>query len=265
MIKKFKKGFCPIFDFHVHLLGVESYDDQFLEFAKDWNMPFGVSCLGPNGDFIMNPTPDEFIKSNDMVIKLAENNPKLVYGFCYVNPIYIKESLLEMERCVSSYGMVGVKLWLGCRCNDERIFPIVEKAIELNVPILQHAYLRLTDNLPGESYPIDVAFLASRYPQTKIIMAHIGHDWQKGIAEIKDYSNVWVDTSGLDPESGLLEHTVDSLGVDRVLYGSDAPGRDVLCQIGKVVSSDISEADMMKVLNDNAVKLLGLNLARSRS
>ena len=44
-----------------------------------------------------------------------------------------------------------------------------------------------------------------------------------------------------------------------MLYGSDAPGRDVLCQLGRVMAADISDDDRQKVLRLNAEKLLGLD------
>jgi predicted TIM-barrel fold metal-dependent hydrolase len=187
----------------------------------------------------MNPSVDECRKSNDLVLGLAEKKQGLVYRFCYVNPVNGHTEILEMRRCIRDHGMAGVKLWVGCRCNDERVRPIVEEAISLDVPILQHAFLRLCENCPGESYPSDVAALAAKYPEARIIMAHMGFNWRRGIAEIKDYPNVSVDTSGCDPEAGSVEYAVGMLGVDRVLYGSDAPGRDVLYQIGRVVAADL--------------------------
>jgi len=44
-----------------------------------------------------------------------------------------------------------------------------------------------------------------------------------------------------------------------VLFGSDAPGRDILAQLGKVMAAGIPEPDREKILRGNAERLLGLN------
>ena len=89
-------------------------------------------------------------------------------------------------------------------------------------------------------------------------MAHMALDWRYGVDCVADCPNVAVDTSGFDPETGSIEYAVAKLGADRVLYGSDSPGRDVLCQIGKVVAADIPERDRLQILHSNAERLLGL-------
>lgn len=246
-----------VFDFHIHLMGEKRIDAEFLAFARDWNMPFAVSCLGPEGHMIANPTINECRRCNDLVIDLMEKHPDLAYGFCYVSQEHEHLAVEEVRRCVRN-GMVGIKLWVAAKCSDERTFPIAEEAIISNVPILQHSYLRWKEILPGESKPVDIVQLAKRYPKLNMIMAHMAFRWKEGVDTVKECPNIYVDTSGFDPELGSVEYAVENLGVDHVLYGSDAPGRDPVCQLGRVMAADISAGDREKILHINAKKLLGL-------
>lgn len=243
-----------IFDIHVHLLGDSPLDGEFLAYAKSHGMRFGISCLGPYGEMIAQPTIDECRQSNDMVARLCREHRDLAYGFSYVNPVHGEAAVDEIRRCLD-IGMVGIKLWLGCPCNDERVFPIAEEAIRRNIPILQHTWIR-DPMLPGESSPWDVAELAQRYPEVTIIMAHMAYRWRQGVQVVKDLPNVLVDCSGGDTELGQIEHAVEILGAERVLFGSDAPGRDILLQLSKVTCSEISEEHKVMILRSNAERLL---------
>ena len=80
--------------------------------------------------------------------------------------------------------MYGIKLWVARRATDPGLNPILEKAVELDVLVLQHAWIKTTGNLPGESFPEDVADLANRHPQARIIMAHLNGIGLRGLEPI---------------------------------------------------------------------------------
>jgi uncharacterized protein len=245
-----------LFDIHVHLLGDAGLDGEYLTFAREQRMRFGVSCLGPDGAMLARPTPDECRRANDRVLELMDVLPDLTFGFCYVSALYPDEALDEIRRCVRDGPMVGVKLWIAVPCIDARTDAIAREAASLGVPVLQHAWVRIGEKLEGESTPEDVAVLARRSPATTFIMAHMAFDWRKGVDAVAGCPNVLVDTSGFDPETGSIEYAVATLGASRVLYGSDAPGRDVLCQIGKVLAARIGEDDRRAILSGNTERLI---------
>ncbi len=249
-----------VFDFHVHLLGQPGLDGEFLQFAREHRMRFATSCLGPAGSMLAYPTFEQCVQANDMVLDQMRANPGLVYGFCYVRQDHEQQAIDEIRRCKAA-GMVGVKLWVALKVNDPRTYAIAETAIELGMPVLIHSYLRWEEILKDESKPDEICVLARRYPELKIIMAHMALRWREGCDAVADCPNIYVDTSGMDPELGSVEYAVQKLGVERVLYGSDAPGRDVLCQIGRVMAADISEEDRVKILRANSERLLGIGEA----
>jgi predicted TIM-barrel fold metal-dependent hydrolase len=128
--------------------------------------------------------------------------------------------------------------------------------VALDVPVLQHAWEKTTGNLPGESTPADVAELARRHPRARIIMAHLNGAGLRGIEAIVDCPNVVVDTSGGDPQSGIVEVAVAALGPSRVVYGSDAPIRHFGVSLGKVLGAELPDAVKRDLLWNNAARLL---------
>jgi glutamate-1-semialdehyde 2,1-aminomutase len=68
---------------------------------------------------------------------------------------------------------------------------------------------------------------ATRYPNARFILAHAARGFNpyhtiEGIGALRGLGNVWCDSSAVT-ESGAYEAIVRTLGVDRLLYGSDAP------------------------------------------
>jgi predicted TIM-barrel fold metal-dependent hydrolase len=175
----------------------------------------------------------------------------------YLNPKHTQASLDELNRCVRDGPMVGVKLWVALRCHAPELDPIVARATELQAPILQHTWLKITGNLPGESTPMDLAELARRHPRARLVCGHTGGDWEVGLRVIGALPNVYADLAGGDPTAGLTEMAVRELGAERVLYGSDAGGRSFASQLAKVLGAEIPDSARRLILAGNLKRLLG--------
>ena len=68
---------------------------------------------------------------------------------------------------------------------------------------------------------------ARKYPNARFLLAHAARGFNpyhtiEGIGALKGLRNVWCDTSAVT-EAGAFEAIVRTLGVDRLLYGSDLP------------------------------------------
>ncbi len=211
--------------------------------------------LGDRG-YIQYPTPEEFRSANSHVLEAMRVFPGRALGYCYVNPQHREESLEEIERCVVDGGMVAVKFWVAVKASDRRVDPIMERAADLGVPVLQHAWYKTTGNLPDESSPADVADMARRFPTVTIQMAHLHGGGPRGVADIASCPNVVVDTSGGDPETWLVEFAVRELGPERVVFGSDAPGRAFGVQLGKVTGAALTKREREMILYKNMERIL---------
>jgi len=202
------------------------------------------------------PTMDQCREANDYVLRLRDEKPDVFLPFCYVSPEFPEESAEEIGRCIEGEGMVGVKIWVARRATDPGLDPIMERSVELGVPVLQHAWRKTVGQLAGESYPADVADMARRHPQAKIIMAHLNGVNPRGIEDVVDCPNVSVDVAGGDPESGVVEQAVFRLGVERVLYGSDSPISHFAVMMSKILGADANIEGKRDMLWNNAARLL---------
>lgn len=245
-------------DAHVHIDGKMEFPDSLITLADHYGVAkLCVSSLGPG--WPRDPTPEQCTEANDAVRALMRKYPDRIIGFCYVNPRHGDHALEEITRRIDGEGFLGVKLWVACPADDACVYPIVEKAMALRVVVLQHAWYKQPEMLPNESRPHNVANLARRYPDAKLLMAHSGGDWEKGLRAIRDAPTLHTDVCGSDNYTGMVEMAVRELGVDRVVWGTDCPGRSMASQIGKVLGADISDADKEKILGGNIARLLERN------
>jgi predicted TIM-barrel fold metal-dependent hydrolase len=248
-----------IWDFHCHLGGVpgntpESRLGKLLEYAD--RLGIARLCVSMGMEWSYDPPPEKMRQANDEVLRALRAHPDRAFGLVYLNPNHTQASLDELNRCVRDGPMVGVKLWVAQRCNAPELDPLITRAAELKAPVLQHTWLKITGNLPGESTPMDLAELAARHPQATLVCGHTGGDWEVGISVIRPYHNVYADLAGGDPTAGLTELAVRELGPERVLYGSDAPGRSFASQLAKVFGADIPERARRLILAENLMRLL---------
>jgi uncharacterized protein len=248
-----------IWDLHCHLSGVTgATPDERIAKLIDVANRMGIERLVffMGWPFVTNPSPDEFRRQNDQVIQALSHWHDRAFGFAYLNPNYVDESLAELERCVDKGPLVGIKLWVARRCSDEALDPIIQCAGELKAVIYQHTWHKSNGNLAGESSPADLATLASRHPTIPMICGHTGGNWEIGIRAVRHLKNVSIDTGGSDPTAGFVEMAVRELGAERIIYGSDIGGRSFASQLAKVYGADIPEESKRLILGANLKRLM---------
>jgi len=184
--------------------------------------------------------------------------PGRVLGYCYVNPDCGAEALEEIRRCVEERGFIGIKLYNEHTCTEPVVFPIVELAIELGVPILHHAGHShyFVEEQPHMSDSGHLAELARRYLEAMLICAHIsgGGDWEWTVKAARHAPNLMLDTSGSVTDAGTVEMAVRVVGVERVVFGCDS---SMTAGVGKIRGANLSASDKEKILGGNITRLLG--------
>lgn len=198
------------------------------------------------------PDADCIANCNRLTAEFMKERPDLIRGMVYLNPKNAN-TLDELQKCVDQ-GFVGVKLWISQYCDDPCVYPLAERLIDLDIPVLLHVFYKSTGPLADESRSNHVRNLALRYPELKIIMAHLGGEVFHGMRTIKDCPNVYVDNSGSRGGGVDMTHAVNMVGADRLLFGSDSP-IDAAPSLGQILEVDVSEEDREKMLWKNAHRL----------
>ena len=205
------------------------------------------------------PTPDEVRRANDVVLQAMDLSERFV-GFCFLNPGYAREALQEIERCIIGGGMVGIKLYHQYLVCDPAQRPVMARAAELGAPVLMHAG-KVMDPVsrarqPRLSNAAHFVAAAEMFPETTLIQAHIGGggDWEWNLRVLEEAPpNITIDTSGSVIDRGIVDRTIATLGVNRVMFATDGSMEE---GIGKVLEADLTPAERARVFAGNARRLL---------
>lgn len=248
-----------IWDIHSHLYSVPGdTPEQRMEVLVRGADRVGIERLILSQGFsaAQHPSPEQLREENDRVMRAVRRFPDRAFGSVYLSPNHLAFSLQEFDRCVRDGPMIGVgELEADKRCNAPELDAIVERAVAMKAPILQHTWLKADGNDPGESSPYDLVELAARHPDATFICAHSGGDWERGIRILRDAKNVLAEVAGFDPSAGVVEMAVRELGAERVVYGSDVGGRSFASQVAKVLGAEIPGAAKELVLGGNLRRL----------
>jgi uncharacterized protein len=170
------------------------------------------------------PSPRDVTAGNDALLALQQQHPDAIRGYVCVNPNYTAHARAEIVRCLDA-GLIGIKLAASRRADDPLLDPIAALARERRVPVLQHIWQHRRGDRPGQeaSDATELCTLARRHSEVAFILAHIGGggDWLHSLHAVRDVPNVYVDLSGSGVDGGMLEACLESVGVGRLLWGTD--------------------------------------------
>ncbi|MBP1996874.1 amidohydrolase family protein [Paenibacillus eucommiae] len=240
-------------DAHIHLDGSKLHAETLSEGDRLGVRLFVGSSIC---NYIPYPTYEQVSRSNDDMAAVVQAHPDRVAGYCYVNPRHGEKALTDFRRRIEGRTMIGLKLWIATLCNDPLVFPFIEQSIAYKLPILIHSWRKTVGQLPYESTAEHVADLAERYPEARIIMAHMGGQVETAMNTIAAYNNVYTDTSGSPIGGNEVALAVDRLGPERVIFGSDLGGACLASNLGKVLGAGLSPEAVGLVTQGNMSRLL---------
>lgn len=205
----------------------------------------------------------------------ASKHPSQIRWFATVQPQSGKRALNEM-RIAAAKGACGLgelsPAAQGFSVRDKDFRKIVELALEFNWPINFHVNEALGRDHAGRKVDAlaDFQWLASNYPELKIILAHWGGlipFFELNKAVRRDLRNVYYDTAAspllYDPR--IYRAVVDLVGPEKVIFGSDyplrlyprkesVPGFESI--LNEIRSSGLTDAELQLILHDNIERLL---------
>lgn len=199
------------------------------------------------------PTKEDVRGYNELTYEFMQEDNR-IGGFVYTDPVH--DNCIEVLEQGLKNKMAGVKIWVSCLCDDIKVDKVANFCIANKMPILIHAFKKTVGQLEFETTAINVRNLALRHKKLKIIMAHLGGNCYDGIRCIEDLENVYTDFSGTISRADDLNYTIDLIGTNRVLYGTDLPSGCIHC-IGQVEGANLDTEQKEKIYYKNALSILG--------
>ncbi len=250
-----------IIDFHVHpFLDADKNFCHYRETMKIDENTFlsdmddaGVSVFC--GSVVKRCEGFEGLKEcNREAIKLKE-----IYGNRYqpgfhIHPAFVDESVDEIklakERDIRIIGELVPYMhgWSDYSCKS--FSDILDEIEKYGMVVSLH-----TINLQQMSK------MAEAHRNVNFVFAHPGEkaSVSEHIEIMKRLDNVYLDLSGTGLfRYGLVRYLVDSVGVERILFGTDYPICNLPMYIGAVLGEKLSDRERELIFSGNAKRLLGL-------
>jgi predicted TIM-barrel fold metal-dependent hydrolase len=214
--------------------------------------PGGRVSLGSR-EYKLYDQPD-----NDSIMDACKGHPDRFYGWIVINPRGGEDPVSEIERCIKSPGMIGVKVhpyWYDLPIS--MLLDSAEWCEKNSKPMIIHL---------GLDEKGDFRMLPEKFPGLRVIYCHAGVPYPNPVcAYARGKENVYVDLSGsafINP--GAARKAVRLAGEDKCLFGTDGPyhhdqGRmfdfgfykDLIQAIG------LSDEAREKVLSRNFLRIIG--------
>jgi predicted TIM-barrel fold metal-dependent hydrolase len=112
--------------------------------------------------------------------------------------------------------------------NDEAVFPVYEKAVELNIPVVFHVGTTPFGSMCrlSQASPLLIDEVAVRFPQMRILLTHLGTLWHnEAFMVVEKNPNVFIDTAAYVSEirAVLTPDMIVRIGADKIVFGTDYP------------------------------------------
>jgi len=250
-----------IFDVHCHLgltgggwvLEDGVIENQVASFEKDMDR-YNVQKIVTS----MSGRPD-LIQANVEMMEATRGRDRF-RGYVRYNPNFAGEYTGEyMDKLFATGYFVGLKTlpgYMGVDIADPRYEAMFRYANEHELPVLIHTWQG------GLGSPKSCAEVALRWPKAKLILGHSGGGTAgrlecEAIAKDPRYSNVFFEFCGSFSSTRTWAKTLETIDASRVLYGTDACLHDIGWEMGRLLSADICDEDLIAILGGNAKRIYG--------
>lgn len=192
-------------------------------------------------------------------------DPARLIGFLSVDPTQPgwEEELRFGHRELGLRGIKLLSMYAGFRPDESRLDPLWKYATEHRLPVLLHTGTTFVAQAPLEcTLPRHLDVVATRFPEVRIIMAHLGHPYEgEAIVTARKHPHVYCDISALHYRPFQFYHSlmlVQEYGVwDKVLFGTDFPFTTVNATLsGLRTLNDMLAGTALPRLNPDAIETL---------
>jgi uncharacterized protein len=165
------------------------------------------------------------------VAKYVAAHPDTLIGFLSVDPTQPgwQDELHQGHQDLRLRGIKLLSMYAGFKPCDRLLDPLWEYATQHHLPVLLHTGTTFVAQAPLEcTLPRHLDEVATRFPEVRIIMAHLGHPYEgECIVTARKHPNVYTDISALHYRPWQFYNSlmlVQEYGVwNKVLFGTDYP------------------------------------------
>lgn len=238
-----------IIDAHAHIgtfggwADVANTPQAMVQTMDEYNIEKSILC----------PTASE---TNELVVEACDAFPERFIPLLWFNPL--RDGVDKVDHYVGEKGFKGIKLhplFDAFVADDPVADPIMEAAKKYDVPVFIHC------GHPPFSLPWQIALLAERHPDVRVVLIHMGHGHgvyiQAAIEMAKRYDNLWLEMSGM-PMPSKIREGYETVGKDRIFFGTDLPFHAPQVEIDKVRYSGLDEKAQKAVFYDNIARFMGI-------
>jgi uncharacterized protein len=193
---------------------------------------------------------------NTELLEIAQQHKEILPFLC-VDPRRHEEAFAELDTC-RARGFCGVKLHPAAHqysLTSPSAASVLNFCQENTIAVLTHS-----DEENSGCGPEAIRHAAERHPRLQLIVGHACLFSSRDVVDVaEEHPNVYLEIS-VNYEAGKLEDTIERLGSDRVLFGSDVPlhNPSVMLQRLKLIGLPAKEEAM--ILSGNAQRVFGLNI-----
>ncbi|MGQ9722062.1 MAG: amidohydrolase family protein [Candidatus Jordarchaeum sp.] len=204
--------------------------------------------------------------SNELVAEAVDQYPDRLIGFAGVDPRKGVLAVRELERAVKELDLKGLKLLphlLEINPNDKIMYPVYEKAQELEIPVLLHTGTQFHSGTRIKyCQPLYVDDVAVDFPNLKLVIAHFGFPWfYEAIAVCQRNPNVYINLAGWAPKH-IPEPVITYINGplrNKALFGSDYPLLSRKRIVEELKQLPFKNGILEKIFDENPKRFLGIN------
>lgn len=137
--------------------------------------------------------------------------------------------------------------------------PVYRLAASADMPIMTHSW-EVSDYNPEQwkGHPDRFRRFLPELQGAPFVLGHAGgrpSAFDATVRVCRDFPNVHVDLAGDYFHNGMVDAFADAIGAEKIIFGTDVDWFDPRCELGVVLGSRQPDANLLKILRDNAMRV----------
>ena len=240
----------PPIDIHSHFNHGSPFDCpqdpihiRALEFIKADCDRFGFAGVGMSTYASVLGNLECIVEENQYLHQLVAQE-EWMYQWVVIDPRQ-EETYKQAEKMLSNPKVLGIKIHPSCHGYD---------MLEYGDALFSFAQKHKTVLLMHPQHIPEMPEFADKYPDMKLIIAHLGTMKHIDAVANSKAGNVYVDTSGGSCSlNNVVEYAVSRIGSEKMLFGTDTYA--CAYSFSRIALADIPQEDKENILWKNALRM----------